>query len=80
MNYHEKIKGIIKEQIPLSIDIAEVSYDMDLFSIGMDSLNCIRVVFSLEDHFDIIFADDDLTLDLLRTIDSLADYVQRVAS
>ena len=43
--------------------------------LGMDSLDCVELVMSVEDEFDLIVPDEDL--DGLLTIGQAAEYIER---
>jgi acyl carrier protein len=48
--------------------------------IGLDSIDALTLVTALENRFDIEVGDDDLTVDLFKTVGTLAEYVARKAS
>ena len=48
--------------------------------VGLDSIDALTLVTALENRFDIEVNDDDLTVDLFKTVGTLADYVARKAS
>lgn len=48
-----------------------------LNDLGMDSLNCVDIVLSIEEEFDVIFNDEELLLENLNTINKLAETVEQ---
>lgn len=44
---------------------------------GLNSLEAIHILVAVEDRFDIEIDDDDLNLELVKTIENIADYVER---
>ncbi len=48
--------------------------------IGLDSIDALTLVTALENRFDIEVGDDDLTVDLFKTVGTLAEYVARKAA
>jgi acyl carrier protein len=48
--------------------------------IGLDSIDALTLVTALENRFGIEVNDDDLTVDLFKTVGTLAGYVARKAS
>ena len=74
----EQIKEMIVERLFLPVDPGEISDDENLMeSYEIDSVNLFEIVVGLEEQFDISFEDDDFSVDLFATIDSLADYVEQ---
>lgn len=47
---------------------------------GINSMDAISILVAVEDTFDIEVDDQDLSADLVRTIDNLADYVMNKLS
>lgn len=75
-----KREEIIREKAAdiLKIDnIETVAADQDLKEYGMDSLNAIELVVSLELEFGIEFAEEDLLVDNLCTIQKLVEVVEK---
>lgn len=54
---------------------AAVTEDTPLHTIGFDSLNCVEVIVVLEEHFDIMFEDEELMIDQLNTVRKLTDII-----
>jgi len=77
----EIIRSIVEHCIDnLKIPITEVGNDEDLFNLGMDSITSIKIVVAMEQEFDFEFEDEKLTMDTMRTINSLYEYLnQRLA-
>ena len=74
----EQIKEMIVERLFLPVAPGEISDDENLMeSYEIDSVNLFEIVVGLEEQFDISFEDDDFSVDLFATIDSLADYVEQ---
>lgn len=55
----------------------EVKNDDDLFTLGLDSISSIKIVVALEQDFEFEFEDEELTMERLRTINSLIEYLTR---
>ena len=74
----EQIKEMIVERLFLPVDPGEISDDENLMeSYEIDSVNLFEIVVGLEEQFEISFEDEDFSVDLFATVDSLADYVQK---
>ena len=53
----------------------QISIDVDLNSIGLDSISFVKIVVDLETRFDFEFEDEKLSLSEFPTIKTLIDYV-----
>ncbi len=72
MELEEKIENIILTVLKIQPEIIrELSPDETLNRIGVDSVNFIEIVISLEEEFNIAFEDDELLLQNLNTINKL---------
>lgn len=72
----EIIRYIINNCIDdLKIPITEVENDDDLFDLGMDSISSIKIVVELEREFEFEFEDEELTMERLRTINNILEYL-----
>jgi acyl carrier protein len=74
----QQIKEMIVERLFLPVDPGEIADDEHLMeSYDIDSVNLFEIVVGLEEDFEISFEDEDFSVDLFATIDSLAAYVQK---
>lgn len=67
-----KLAEVLKIENP-----EEISLEKDLKEYGMDSLNAIELVVALEMEFGIEFAEDDLLVDNLSTVQKLILVVRK---
>jgi acyl carrier protein len=67
-----KVIGKINEtiQVPHNIDI-----NCEIKSLGINSMNFIRIIVSIEDEFDFEFEDEYLDMSGFNTIKNLCEYV-----
>jgi len=74
----EKIRCVLKEQLSddLFVDAGNIGIEEELFSLGVDSLNIIKIIMKLEDLYQIDFEDDDLHIDNLKTMASIAGLIE----
>lgn len=70
-----KIKEIIGEAIENGQNLQEKE-DL-LESRGLRSIDAIRIMVMVEDAFNIEVEDQDLSIELIRTIDNLTDYIEK---
>ena len=67
---------IIREQLQEILEITnafEITLEDDLREYGMDSLNAVELVVSLEDKFGIEFNEEDLFVESLNSIQKLVE-------
>ena len=77
----QQIKEMIVERLFLDADPNAIADDENLMeNYEIDSVNLFEIVVGLEEQFEISFEDEDFTVDLFATIDSLAEYVERKRS
>jgi len=76
MELVERIEKIITDVLKIEPGtIKEISRDDTLNRIGVDSVNFIEIVISLEDEFNITFEDEELLLQNLNTINKLKNVI-----
>jgi acyl carrier protein len=68
----ERIREVVKDHGHLSVDIASLADDADLFAAGMTSHDSVNVMIALEDTFEIEFPDAMLKRSVFETVDSIA--------
>jgi len=74
----QEIKEMIVERLFLDADPAQMGDDENLMeNYEIDSVNLFEIVVGMEEQFGISFEDDDFSVDLFATVDSLADFVER---
>ncbi|QUI23838.1 diaminopimelate decarboxylase [Vallitalea pronyensis] len=76
-NIELKVKNILGSVIQFQTDIEKINVEDDLFSLGMDSMNILKVIIEIESEFDFIFNDDELTADNFRQIKCIAENIER---
>jgi acyl carrier protein len=76
----EQIKDILIRQLQVDPQmVAESTPTTSLFGrgIGLDSIEALALAAELEAKFDIQINDEDLTVELFKNIESLAEHVLR---
>lgn len=77
----QQIKEMIVERLFLEADPDQIADDENLMeNYEIDSVNLFEIVVGLEEQFEISFEDDDFSVDLFATVNSLAEYVERKRS
>ena len=72
MSVDERVKGIVAEQLGVSVD--EISNDSSFIDdLGADSLDTVELVMSLEEEFDIEISDEEA--ENISTVQTAIDYI-----
>lgn len=71
----KEIMSIFKETLQEE-DLGELSPDMELTELGMDSVNFVQLVVLLEKHFKIEFDDMSLNFYNYKTIGDVCYYIE----
>jgi acyl carrier protein len=67
----DKIRQAIQDHARVSVDIAALSDDADLYQAGMTSQASVNVMLALEDAFDIEFPDRMLKRSVFESVASI---------
>lgn len=72
----EQIKHLIVAALGLDVDPAEIPDDEALFGgMELDSMATLEIVAAIEEEFGITVEDDELTVELFGSVETLAEYV-----
>ncbi|WP_217562683.1 acyl carrier protein [Paenibacillus sp. GbtcB18] len=69
------LKKIIAENVELEQPIDDVKPEENLFAIGMDSMDCVKLIVAIESEFQMEFSTDDI-VDHFQSIQSITNYVE----
>ena len=67
----DEIRKIIAEHGRLSVDVAGLAADADLYQAGMTSHASVNVMLALEDHFDVEFPDRMLKRSVFESLSAI---------
>lgn len=70
-----KLREILVQALRLKISPAEVGDSGLVSKLGIDSINSLEVLIWVEDAFGITIQDEDLSPQLIDSLDNLASYV-----
>lgn len=70
----QKIRQLISENLP-DISTSELTDNVELFSLGLNSLNAVSLVLGLEEVFDFEFDMDEISYESFRAISDIVDIV-----
>ena len=71
----KRVKEIVSEVLENSDDIANLKPEDSLLDYGITSINYIRIIVEIEQEYGIEFDDDDLSIETLKTLNDLVDYI-----
>jgi acyl carrier protein len=80
MSRNEVIKGlkeIIIKTMELNVAPEDIKGENLIEEIGFNSVDALEILVWVENTFDMRFPDEDLSSELLTSLDNLADYVIR---
>ena len=70
----QKSHNVVLDILPINKD--ELLDDMDLFNLGLDSVNAIMLVMSLQDTFGVNFETSEISIENFRTIEDIAKLIE----
>ena len=68
------IRAEIKRMLLELLNKEDLDEKQELLSVGLDSLNVIKLIVMLEETFSIRFEDEDLQLKYFHSIDTLSNF------
>ncbi len=77
-NLREAIKEMMVENLMLKVSKEEIADDLPLFSpdgLGLDSIDALELVVSLEKRFGVTVPNSETAKQALATVNALHDYV-----
>jgi acyl carrier protein len=74
--HRKQIREILTSHGRLSVEVAELKDDSDLYDAGLTSLITVNLLLAIEDHFDVEFPDELLSRRTFQSIDALAEAVE----
>ena len=76
----ERIKAMMVENLMLQVTAEEITDDMPLFGpggLGLDSVDALQLVVGLDKNFGVKIADPAAAKEILQTVNTIADAVQK---
>ena len=79
MNVHSRVKELLVDVLALEVDPSDIGNEDMLFegALGLDSVSTIEILTCIEDEFGMQISDDEISLELFQTVNSLASLVQK---
>lgn len=72
----DKTQNVVLELLP-DVGSEELSEESDIFSLGLDSINAMTLVFSLQDAFDIKFETNEISFENFRTVADIVELIKK---
>ncbi len=76
----DQIRQVIEDHGQLSVDVATLADDADLYQAGMTSHASVNVMIALEDNFDVEFLDSMLKRSVFESVESINAALEEVRS
>jgi acyl carrier protein len=77
---NEDIRKIVKDHARLSVDVAQIADDADLYQAGMSSHASVNVMLALEGKFDVEFPDRMLKRTVFESIAAIRAAVEELTA
>ncbi len=73
----QHVKAVLVSRFELGLKASEIADDEIVFNggLGLDSMAALDLVVGLEEAFDVVIRDDDLTEENFRTVDAVSRLV-----
>ncbi|HEY9771465.1 MAG TPA: acyl carrier protein [Coleofasciculaceae cyanobacterium] len=72
----QKTQNVILELLP-NVEGQNLSDECDIFSLGLDSINAMSLIFSLQDAFDVKFESDEISFDNFQTVAKIVELIEK---
>ena len=72
----DKLRKIFESCGFLSKPVDEIDIREDLSECGLNSVNLIKVIITIEDKFSMKFSDEDIIFDHFKCLKDLIEYIQ----
>ncbi|PWW00790.1 phosphopantetheine binding protein [Paenibacillus cellulosilyticus] len=77
ISINHSVTRIVNAVIQSNREIGQID---SLFELGLDSIQCMRIIIELEKEFNIEIEDDDLLIKKYETISSISELVNKLVS
>ena len=71
----KKLRTIFYDCLKVQDDEKDINLDSQLQNYGMNSVDFIRIIASIEEEFEFEFNDEDLNINKFKNVRSILDYI-----
>ena len=71
----EELKEILIESLELELAATEIDGTDLINELNINSIDALEILVRVENKFDITIPDEDLSADLIRSLEGFADYI-----
>lgn len=72
----QKTKSIVSDILP-DIEAGEIDDNIDIFNLGLDSINVMALISNLQEAFDFQLEIDELNFENFQTVSTIVEMVQK---
>lgn len=72
----QKTKSIVSDILP-NIETEEIEDNIDIFSLGLDSINVMALISNLQEAFDFELETNELNFENFQTVSTIVEMVQK---
>ena len=72
----QKTQDVILELLP-HVERQNLGNQTDIFSLGLDSINAMSLIFSLQDTFDVKFETNEISFDNFQTVAKIVELIDK---
>lgn len=72
----QKTRSIISDILP-NIEKEEIADNIDIFSLGLDSINVMSLIYNLQEAFDFTLETHELNFENFQTVSTIVEMVQK---
>ena len=78
MNYLETIKNVLENKLgdELLVSVDKIEKNDNLFNLGLDSLNVIKLIIGIEEELNIKFQDEDIDSKNWKSIENINKLIE----
>ena len=72
----QKTKSIVSDILP-DIEAGEIDDNIDIFNLGLDSINVMALISNLQEAFDFKLEIDELNFENFQTISTIVEMIEK---
>jgi acyl carrier protein len=79
VNIEDRVKKVILDRVKRSLNPADIVRETPLIGkgLGLDSVGIFELVISLEEEFNIVFDESELSIEIFENIGSLVNHISK---